>query len=508
MSRTRRVRQQRRQAANAAKAAAAAQPPVSRAELWLTAAFLLPNLGVLACGFVLDDVPLILNNDSLHLRSFRQLAHIWTSGYWPQGGGLGLYRPVSETLWAGVWAVGGSAHPAVFHAVNLVLGVLVVLLLYHFLLLVQTPLRTAFIAALLFAVFPIHTDATTSIVGSAELLAAAFGLSALILYYCQRPLLALLLFALAVFSKESATALAGLPLVFPRKDGRSRASLLAAAGAAAIIAAALLAHHFVARESRIPPIDNPMGLVDAGSRILTALWIQCLYLFKTLLPITLSADYSYKQIPLVMGLSEWRAWTGLALAGGVIFVIWRRPQFRSPVLVYAILFSSTANVLFPIGTMMGERLAYLPSLGVALLLATLLVRSPHWKTVLVAVAVVFAMRTAVRNLDWRDADRFYTRLLDTSPNSAKSHYFYGTLLASRDDDVAAIAAYDRAIAIFPAYSEAYNNRGNALARLGRRTEAMASYRQCLRFDPGQQGAAHNLMRLQAGLPLSPPRNHM
>jgi tetratricopeptide (TPR) repeat protein len=175
------------------------------------------------------------------------------------------------------------------------------------------------------------------------------------------------------------------------------------------------------------------------------------------------------------------------------------------VLVYAILFSSTANLLFPIGTMMGERLAYLPSLGLALLLAILLARSRHWKTVLVTVALVFAARTAIRNLDWLNADRFYTRLGETSPNSAKSHYSYGVLRATGGDDVGAIAAYDRAIAIFPAYSEAYHNRGNALARLGRRAEAIASYRQCLRFDPGHTGAAFNLMQLQAGLPLNPPR---
>jgi protein O-mannosyl-transferase len=508
MSRTRRVRQKQKQATNAVQAAVAAQPPVSRAPLWLAAALLLPNLGALACGFVLDDLPLIVDNDSLHLHSFRQLAHIWVSGYWPDRRSLGLYRPVAQTLWALIWTARGRSHPAVFHAVNLVLGVMVVLLLYRFLLVVQTPPRTAFIAAVLFALFPIHTDATTSVVGSAELLAAAFGLGALILYYRRRHLLALLLFALAVFSKESAAAIAALPLIFPRKDERSRTSLMTAAGAAGIIAAALLAHHVISRDSRIPAIDNPMGLVDAGPRILTALWIQCLYLFKTVLPITLSADYSYKQIPLVMGLGDWRAWMGLALAGGAIFLIWRRPQLRPPVLVYGILFSATANILFPIGTMMGERLVYLPSLGLALLLAILLARSHHWKTLLVMVALLFGVRTAFRNLDWLNADHFYTRLVETSPNSAKSYYSYGALRASRGDDVGAIAAYDHAIAIFPAYSEAFHNRGNALTRLGRREEAMASYRQCLRFDPGHTGAAANLMQLQAGRPLNPPRQHM
>jgi protein O-mannosyl-transferase len=504
-------------AKSAGRADAAPQLPVPRAPLWLAAAFLIPNLGALACGFVFDDRVLIVQNQSLHVHSLSQLAHIWKAGYWPDNHGLELYRPIAQTVWALAWAAGGGPHPALFHAIGLTLGLAVVLLLYRFLLAVRTPPRTAFLAALLFALFPIHTDATTSVVGSAELLAAAFSLGALLLYYRDRPIGALLLFALAVFSKESAAAFAALPLVLPRKDARPRHSGLTALGAAAIVGAALLAHQAVSRSSQIPPIDNPMALVHVGQRILTALWVQCLYVFKTLVPITLSADYSYQQIRLVMGLDDWRAWAGLALAGGALWLAWRRPEFRPAVLAYAILFSPTANVLFPIGTIMGERLVYAPSLGLALLLAwlltapmanptaTLAVPSRYWKAALLAVALVFAVRTAVRNRDWLNAEHFYTKLAETSPRSAKSHYSLGVLRSSSGDDASAIEAYDRAIAIMPGYAEAFRNRGNALARLGRREEAIASYRQCLRFDPQDFAANYNLRQLLAGLPVNPPR---
>ena len=466
----------------------------------------MPNLGALACGFAFDDRVLIVENEPLH--SLRGLGSLWTSGYWPDARGQELYRPVVKTLWALAWAMGGGTHPAIYHAISLALGLAVVLLLHRFLLAVETPPQIALIASLLFALFPIHSEATTSVVGSAETLATALALGALILYYRGRLVVALALFALAVFSKESAAAFAALPLAFPRKEENRRGPLIAATGVAVVIAAALVAHHAVSRGSgAIPPIDNPASLVDPGRRVLTALWVQCLYLYKTVLPITLSADYSYKQIPLVMGLDDGRAWAGLALAGGAFLLVFQRP-YRAAVLAYAILFSVTANVLFPIGTIMGERLVYAPSLGLALLLAILLARSRHWKTVLVLVALAFGARTAVRNLDWLDAVHFYTKLVETAPGSAKSYYSLGTLRASRGDDLGAIEAYDRAIAIFPAYSEAFHNRGNALVRLGRRDEAMESYRACLRFDPGHSGAAYNLTELQAGRPLNPPRKPM
>lgn len=522
MSHARRLRRQQthvaaaeaRATARKAKATltqSSAHSPVLRARAWLAAAFLLPNLGALACGLVFDDRALIVEDDSLHIHSLRQLAHIWTTAYWPVVGGprgLDLYRPVSRTLWAVIWAAGGNAHPALFHGAGLALGLAVVLLLYQLLLIVQTPPRTAFIAATLFALFPIHTEATTSVVGSAELMAAAFGLGALIFYYRDQPIPALILFALAVFSKESAASFAALPMVFPRKNVRSGHSLLSAAGAAVIIAAALFAIHAVSGSSRqMSPLDNPMALVDTGRRILTALWVQCMYLVRALLPITLSADYSYRQIRLVMQLGDWRAWAGLTLAGSALFLALRRSHFRAPVLAYGILFSPTANVLFPIGTIMGERLMYAPSLALALLLAILMARSQHWKVILIAVTLVFAPRTILRNMDWLTTERFYTRLVETSPNSAKSHYSIGVLRSAEGDDFGAIEAYDRAIAIFPAYAEAYRNRGNALARLGRRTEAMASYRECLRFDPGNITATSNLMLLQAGISINPPRAH-
>ena len=56
--------------------------------------------------------------------------------------------------------------------------------------------------------------------------------------------------------------------------------------------------------------------------------------------------------------------------------------------------------------------------SIALLLAILLARSRHWKTLLVAVALLYGARTAFRNLDWLNADRFYTKQVQTSPNSA------------------------------------------------------------------------------------------
>lgn len=482
-------------------------PPVPRAELWLVLAFLLPNLGTLTGSFLYDDIPLIVNNPRLH--SLSQLGEIWTHGYWPDRAGLTLYRPVTQTVWSFLWTIGnGQTWP--FHVVNLALGAAVVVLVYRLLLDLRVGSRVAFVAALLFSVLPIHTEVSAAIVGSNELLAAGFGLAALLFYRCGAYIVALVFFALAVFSKESAAALAGLALLLPflARGSRPRFRQLAlhAVLAGMVVGIALWARNAVADGPVfIPAIDNPMSLVKAPQRILTALWVQVVYLGKAVFPFALSADYSYKQIPLVMSLADPRAWAGLTLIVVALGMFFGRPSARIGIAFWVVAFLPTANLLTPIGTVMGERLAFLPSVGLVLLMAQTMRRLPSMNVAVALVVLLFGVRTLQRNADWQNADAFYPKLAETSPQSAKAHYFLGCYKAARDDYAGALESYDQAIRIFPAYPEALNNRGGALIKLDRLEEAKASYRACLRFAPDHLGAAASLQSLNAGIQVVPQK---
>jgi len=474
----------------------------------LVAAILLPNLGALTCGFLFDDLPMIVENQQLH--SWASLPAAWSTGIWPDGRSIPALRPVAQTVWATLWIAGGGS-PLPFHLANFLLAVGATLLVWRLLRDVTTP-DVAFLAALIWALLPIHTEAVTSIIGSAELLAAVGGFAAILEHRHGRSGPALLLFALAVFAKESAAAFAGVAAVLwwlaPPRRALQKNLVRDTAIAGAIVMTALIAHALAANgPALIPPMDNPMSLVPWVPRILTALWVQLLYLGKTVFPLKLAADYSYKQIPLVMGFADPRAVAGclLVIVAGIAFRYWRAA--RLPVALWVIPFAATANILFPIGTIMGERLAYVPTVGVAVALAGLLVRLPRrWLLLVTALwVIVFAVRTAVRNQDWQTADAFYPALVQASPASTKAWYFLGVWHSTRGRDTAALAAYDRAIAIFPAYPEALNNRGNILVAFGRIAEAKDSYRRCLRFDPTHKGAAASLAALEAGLIFTPQR---
>lgn len=472
--------------------------------------FLAANGAGVFGGFVLDDLPLIVDHPRLH--ALGEIPRHFASTLWPDRPGLALYRPVTQTFWTLLWNAGGGS-PFAFHLFNLVVGAAVPILLLLVLRSLAFGPAAAFAAALVFAAMPIHTEATASIVGSAELLAAAFGLGSLLALVRRRDGLAVGLLALAVLSKEHAAALVavGWMAAGPHRGRRWKTG---AGAAVALLLVFWLRSRVASGWPAVPVIDNPASILPAGTRVLTALWVQCLYVWKAFVPIALSADYSYKQIPLVMGMNDPRAWAGLGLAAASVVAGWRGGAVGAAVAAYWLLALPTSNLLFSVGTMMGERLAYLPSAALAALaglgfvaLSRRVPRRFAW-ALLTLVVVAYGARTAARTLDWRSAGVFYSTLVETSPGSAKSHYFFGAYLASRGDDIGAVAEYEKAIAIFPAYSEALHNRGNALARLGRLPEAAQSYRSVLRFDPGHAGARQNLMSIENGIPINPPRKKM
>ncbi len=158
-------------------------------------------------AFTMDDLYLyIVNNPQVTEPSLRGLfvPHNITKAF----------RPVTFGTFALDWKIGGG-RPFEFHVVNLFLHAGVTILLYLLLQILLQGLphgqRVGFVAALLFAVHPIHTEAVTSIVGRPELLAAGFLLASWILHLKDREIPALICFVLALLSKESAVAF--LPLV-------------------------------------------------------------------------------------------------------------------------------------------------------------------------------------------------------------------------------------------------------------------------------------------------------
>jgi tetratricopeptide (TPR) repeat protein len=85
----------------------------------------------------------------------------------------------------------------------------------------------------------------------------------------------------------------------------------------------------------------------------------------------------------------------------------------------------------------------------------------------------------------------YDKALEIKPDKHEAYYNRGNSLANLGRYEEAIASYDMALEIKPDDHEAYYNRGNSLDNLGRYEEAIASYDMALEIKPDKHEAYYN-----------------
>ncbi len=472
--------------------------------------------GTAANDFVFDDINIVAKNPLA--KDPAALAEIFSSHYWKNVSPAGnLYRPLTIWSFAANHALTGPG-PAGHHVANAALhgavAALLVLLAARF----GLGAPGALSAGLLFALHPIHVEAVAPVVGRSELLAAFFLLAAWLAHAGatwsapRRPAsawrrwgliaTAAILYGAALLSKENAAVLPALVLcadaaLAPRGTPR-RPRLLSLACMLAV-----LGIWMVARSAIIPglPADDPQGSVfggvDAPTRLLTATGVLGRYLWLLLFPLRLSADYSYHQIPLISSplhpLAIGSALIHLALALAGLYLASRRRLSGVAILVYLGALFPVANLAFSVGTVMGERLLYLPSAGLCLLVPALFAEIPRTRddstlrrgaaVLLGIVLALYAARAITRSADWKDQHTLFSVTVRTSPESAKAHYNLGVVEEERGDRAAAMAAYRRAIEIKPDMVQALRNYGLALLHEGRPREALERLRAAAEFDP-------------------------
>lgn len=492
-----------------------------RSEAWAVAAVMLaatlPYLNAFHAGFVFDDGPVIRDNPLVTgpFDTWNILAAPLYHG--------NLYRPVTLLSYAlNEQLTPGSA--AAFHAVNIVLHVAVTALVFVLGNLFVRNRTVAFIAAALFAVHPIHTEAVTSIVGRAELLVALFGLITLCATLRSQDTkqsgwdaVALLTFTAALFSKESAVTL--LPLIPLCRAARRGGSLWPALARelrsgqwlpfAAAVGLFLIARTYVVGSLTLPtrpiPLDNVLAHVPALARIRTACGVLADYAGMLVLPLVLSADYSWRQ---VVPAETWLepsviAGVGVLLVSviGFLALAPRKPVASVIAAFPLVTLALTANLLFPIGTVKAERLLYLPSVGCALGIALLAYRTgPGWsarrgRALLAAALVVFAARTWIRNRDWFDSMTLFQSTVTAAPASSKAHYNLAVAFEKMGDIDTAALHYRESLRLWEDYEDSAFGLGLIYEKKGVAPGAIDWYRKTVTIAPGHNSANTNLCRL-------------
>lgn len=487
-------------------------------------------------GFVLDDIPIIVENPLV--RDVGNVGAIFETNYWHRGG-VGvvgdstLYRPLTVFTYAVDYALWGPS-PSGFHATNVILHAAVTALVFLIAVRVLGSATAAFATAAIFAVHPLHTEAVTGIVGRAEVLAALFFLAAFLAL--RRPTIGThdavrdapalsgariaagaLLYLLALFSKEVAVT---LPAVLALDDWLRRARgelprdrstvarmLAMRYGALALAAAVYFAFRTQAVHGGSQIWPGFLG-VSASERTLTASRVLLEYVALFVFPRTLLADYWKTDVSLARSLAEPLVVVSLIAWVGVAVLIWRRRRDVALVLSvvwFFITIAPVSNVFFPIGVAKAERILYLPSVGLCLVAGWLygrveeLVRARGRSSgvmlargALATILVALTARTLVRNRDWRDNLTLATSAIDAGSSSPLMYDIAAGDLVRRGDAKRATDLLREAVRQAGDKALYWVHLGVTYYNQGLLDDAIAAYREATRIDPRAADAHNNL----------------
>src|SRR6516162_9934171 len=90
-----------------------------------------------------------------------------------------------------------------------------------------------------------------------------------------------------------------------------------------------------------------------------------------------------------------------------------------------------------------------------------------------------------------EAEKIYGQILKVQPNHFDSLHLVGVIYAQRGNHVESVRQIDLALKINPKAAYAHNNRGNALQKLNRLDDALASYDQAIALKPDYAEALYN-----------------
>ncbi|MBZ3878819.1 Transmembrane and TPR repeat-containing protein 3 [Sciurus carolinensis] len=239
----------------------------------------------LFCGFVFDDVSAILDNKDLHPST--PLKTLFQNDFWgtpmSEERSHKSYRPLTVLTFRLNYLL-SELKPMSYHLLNMIFHAVVSVIFLKVCKLFLDN-RSSMIAALLFAVHPIHTEAVTGVVGRAELLSSIFFLAAFLSYTKSKgpdntiawtPIaLTVVLVAVATLCKEQGITVVGICCVY---------------------------EVFIAQGYTLPLLCNTAGLFLRGKGGIPFSMLQTLIklivlMFSTLLLVVIRVQVIQSQLP-------------------------------------------------------------------------------------------------------------------------------------------------------------------------------------------------------------------
>lgn len=484
-------------------------------------------LNTLGNGFLNDDEHQVLLNP--WLESFRSVPAIFTHHAWgftPVPPLAEFYRPLMHLAYLILYQLFGPRAWA-FHLLNILLHAANTFLVQRLVTRwfdVETGAPAAgprtgtrpgrflpFVAALVFGLHPVHTEAVAWIASLPELGFTFFGLAALCLHAApgesgtKRSLAMGALFLLALLSKETALTLLAVALIqdgLRRRGARPLALDLRRLWPLLVATALYLGMRAQALTGVSVAAGHSWNLGPAG-RLLNVMALFAEYLRYLLVPVGLAYWHPFAPVTSFATAVGAVALLVAAAFAAAAWIAWRRSRLAFLALAWIVVPLTPTFLLdrFP-RTPFAERYLYLSVLGFALLAALgfdALARRRALRAgaavVLVALAVGYGTATVARNRVWKDAHTLFMDSVRKAPDTPRPPVALASKLVERGRFEEALAHHRILVAMEPGNPRVHSAMAGALSIAGRSDEALERFERAVALAPGD-AYHHNLLAIE------------
>jgi protein O-mannosyl-transferase len=446
--------------------------------------------------FAWDDYDLIMNNKKITQLS--SVSDFFTESFWNidkktqrvQDRTRNFFRPLVMASYVLDYRLYGL-NPGGFHLTNILAHTLCVLLVYMLAARLLKNLTVALIVTAIWAIHPTHVENVAWISGRTDILAGFFFFLSCLFFleWFNRPKNPWLFmtgtavcYALALLCKEMAITLPGIFLMaffLPENRKYGFRQIKGMLGALALVTFGYLEIRYLVLGGTAAATPG----ISTGHLLLTLPMVFTRYVGLVLGLVPTDPHHAAALCRIAGSLGFGANCIAVLAYGAVTVLAWLRGRYR---LFFCLLwFPVTLTPVFKLGgfgdILYADRFLYIPSVGLlfaAVSFIHLFVRRNgrlvgYMATGLCCIYLFMNISyTRACGAYWKDNLSLFSRAIKTSPDSPYIQFGLGKTLSDVEAYEDALDAYDKAIALYPTYVEAHNNKALVLNRLGRYGEAL------------------------------------
>ncbi|ESO96049.1 hypothetical protein LOTGIDRAFT_116230, partial [Lottia gigantea] len=261
--------------------------------------------------------------------------------------------------------------------------------------------------------------------------------------------------------------------------------------------------------------DNPHSFVDGAIfRAINYIYLYAINIWILINPGWLCFDWSMGCIPVITSFSDYRVYIATTFLASIILLLLYSVKDTSKhqsllilsLVLLIVPFLPGSNIFFRVGFVIAERVLYLSSAGMCMLITygiISLAKGTEKKRVIqigiILLITLYTSRSIQRSKEWRSEESLFQSGEKVCPLNAKVHYNIGKLNADKGNNTQAIYRYRLAIKLSPDYDQAMNNLANILKDKGELVEAEDLLTKAVTIRPEFAAAWMNLGIVQAQL---------